>query len=85
MANYDKQKLRHYIDVVSFVVDDTKLFLDTHPDSAEALEYFNQYSNARNRALKEYASCFGPLTVDTASGNRKWQWATEPWPWEMEG
>lgn len=85
MANYDKHKLRHYIDVVSFVVDDTKLFLDTHPDNKEALEHFENYSNARKNAMKEYAEHFGPLTVDTASGDDYWQWVKHPWPWEMEG
>lgn len=85
MANYDKNKLRHYIDVVSFVVDDTKLFLDTHPDDAEALEHFDNYNNARNRAMQEYASHFGPMTISTASGDKGWQWAMQPWPWEMEG
>lgn len=85
MANYDRHKLRHYIDVVSFQVDDTKLFLDTHPDNREALSYLEQYNNARNKAMKEYSSCFGPLTIDTATCARGWQWACEPWPWEMEG
>lgn len=85
MPNYDKHKLRHYIDVVSFTVDDTKLFLDTHPEDREALEHFENYNNARKKAMKEYAEYFGPLTVDTASGRECWKWAMQPWPWEMEG
>lgn len=85
MANYDKQKLRHYIDAVSFAVDEAKLFLDTHPDDKEALEYFDNYNKARNRALSEYAIYFSPLTISTVSEDRCWQWAKDPWPWEMEG
>ena len=85
MANYDKSKLRHYIDVVSFAVDDTKLFLDTHPDDKEALEYFQQYNKARNQAVAEYSAYFGPLVIGEADCDREFKWATQPWPWEMEG
>ena len=85
MAGYDKNKLRHYIDVVSFVVDDTKLFLDTHPDNQEALVYFNNYNKARNQAVTEYSACFGPLVIAEASCDQEFKWATQPWPWEMEG
>jgi spore coat protein JB len=53
-------------------------------DDKEALEYFDNYNNARNRALNEYAAYFGPLTIANASCDRRWQWATDPWPWEME-
>ena len=84
MADYDRKKLMHYIDAVSFAVDDSKLFLDTHPEDKEALEYFDNYNNAINRALNQYAAYFGPLTISTASCDRSWQWAKEPWPWEME-
>ncbi|MDO4555063.1 MAG: spore coat protein CotJB [Lachnospiraceae bacterium] len=85
MAGYDKKKLLYYINAVSFAVDDSKLFLDTHPDNKEALEYFDNYNKARNRALNEYAACFGPLTIATAVCDRSYEWANQPWPWEMEG
>ena len=87
MAGYDKNKLRHYIDVVSFVVDDTKLFLDTHPHHKEALEYFHKYNQLRNEALKEYATYYGPLTLETATAScsDRWNWINEPWPWQEGG
>lgn len=85
MVNYDKDKLRHYIDVASFAVDEAKLFLDTHPDDKEALEYFNHYNKTRKHAVAEYSACFGPLVVEEADCEKEFQWATKPWPWEMEG
>ena len=85
MVNYDKNKLRHYIDVVSFAVDETKLFLDTHPNDKEALEYFEKYNKARNQAVAEYSAHFGPLVISEVSCDREFNWATQPWPWEMEG
>lgn len=85
MRGIDQKKLMDYINAVSFAVDEAKLFLDTHPDDKEALEYFNNYNKARNQALREYAAHFGPLTISTATNDRCWEWAKQPWPWEMEG
>lgn len=85
MANYDKKKLLHYIDVVSFAVDDAKLYLHIHPDDKEALEFFDDYNKARNRAMSEYGAYFGPLTIAEATCDNEFQWSTQAWPWEMEG
>ena len=85
-CNMNQQNLKCYIDFVSFAALDCAMFLDTHPESKEALEYFEYYTNARKQALKEYSSRFSPLTLDTVpKGTDFWAWANEPWPWEMEG
>lgn len=83
MMNKSRQEMLQYINEVSFVVDDTKLFLDTHLDNNEALEHFCKYSRMRNDALKEYARLYGPLTVDLVSESNEntWTWTEEPWPW----
>ena len=88
MTNQPSRKeLLHYINVVSFAVDDVMLFLDTHPCNEQALAYFDEYSKLRNQALKEYAKCYGPLTIDTASSTcgDRWKWINEPWPWQEGG
>ena len=82
---YSKKELLDYINVVSFAVDDVKLYLDTHPTDEAAIEYFNNYQKARNQALEEYAAAFGPLTIDTAVIRSEFTWATQHWPWEWEG
>ena len=71
-----RQEMLHHINVVSFAVDDIKLFLNTHPDNQEALNYYQEYSRLRNEALKKYAEEFGPLTVDYAmrSDSYTWKW-----------
>ena len=61
-----RRDLLQWINVVSFAVDDVKLFLDTHPCNSQALAFFEECQEQRNRALKEYARYYGPLTVDTA-------------------
>lgn len=42
-----KKELLEWINIVSFAVDDVKLFLDTHPNCTEALDFFDEFkSNA---------------------------------------
>ena len=43
-----RKDLLCWINIVSFAVDDVKLFLDTHPEDSEALAYFHEYSKLRN-------------------------------------
>lgn len=52
----NRRELLNYINEISFAVDDTKLFLDTHPWDQNALLFFNECSRKRNEALREYAS-----------------------------
>lgn len=83
----DSRRLMDIINQASFAVDDTKLFLDTHPCDEEALAYFKEYSKVREHAMKEYARLYGPLTMDTASESctNQWKWVKQPWPWQIGG
>ena len=40
-----KEKLLYDIGVVSFVVVDLGLYLDTHPTDCKAMEYYNHYNH----------------------------------------
>ena len=83
----NRKELMHQINLASFMVDDIKLYLDTHPEDMEAMECFNEYSRIRNNLLVEYAKMYGPLTVDLAveSCADRWNWICEPWPWQEGG
>ena len=79
-----KKELLEWINIVSFAVDDVKLFLDTHPNCTEALEFFDEFKKQRVQALKEYAKY--PLTLDTATTQMDyWKWINDPWPWQEGG
>ena len=43
MNQMNRQQLFSLINTVSFAVDDLLLFLDTHPDDAEAIKAFHHY------------------------------------------
>ena len=66
MSKMEQKNLLFYIDAVSFAALDASLYLDTHPNDAEALEYFHHFNKARQQALHEYAVRFGPLTLNGA-------------------
>ena len=85
--NQQREMLLKKINEVSFAVDDILLFLDTHPDCQEALDFYRQNVAIRKEALSEYARLYGPLTIDTAddSCTRSWEWIQQPFPWEMKG
>ena len=85
--NQQREMLLKKINEVSFAVDDILLFLDTHPDCQEALDFYRQNVAIRKEALSEYARLYGPLTIDTAddSCSRSWEWIQQPFPWEMKG
>ncbi len=80
----EQEKLLHDIGVLSFVVTELSLYLDTHPTDRNALEYFRHYNRMANQARQEYSAKYTPLTISCvdASDCNNWQWALTPMPWE---
>lgn len=73
-----------YINEVSFAVNDMVLYLDTHPCDEKALAFCKEHVKKRDKALREYAALYGPLTIDTTDDvkSKSWEWVMQPWPWE---
>ena len=84
--NVDEKKLLSIIDKASFAMDDTRLFLDTHPDSKEAAAFFRKMEKIRNEAIKEYEIHCGPMLAyhSSATGDGVWNWNEGPLPWNNE-
>lgn len=74
--------LRNYIDEVSFALNDVTLYLDTHPNDIEALEYYQRYKKQREQAVSEYEKCYGPLCAYNVNSDNRWTWVDGAWPWE---
>lgn len=72
------------ITTVSFTVDELRLFLDTHPDNAEALALFNSNAKKRRELMREYTDKYGPLDAYSENTFDGWSWNTAPMPWETE-
>lgn len=67
---------------LSFAKCETELFLDTHPDCRQALDYYHRILAELEAACLEYQANHGPLTADQSSTER-WDWVDTPWPWQM--
>lgn len=78
----NKEQLYHDIGIVSFVLTELSLYLDTHPTDRNAIEYFNHYNRIRHQMIKEFSMKYFPLTLDLAENNKEWRWGDAPLPWE---
>ena len=77
-----KDQMLHDIGIVSFVLVELTLYLDTHPFDREAMEYFNHYSRIKNQMEKEFSQKFFPLNMSMAESSKEWRWGAAPLPWE---
>jgi len=82
MDDKGREKLFACITATSFVLDELRLFLDTHPTDRAALEHWDRVSKVRNEAVNEYTMCFGPIESYRVVNDCEWAWVEEPWPWE---
>lgn len=82
MAVNCKADLMQRITELSFVLDEMRLFLDTHPACREGLEFYNKYAALRADAVADYTRLYGPIRFYDLTDANKWQWVCDPWPWE---
>lgn len=77
------------IQKVSFMADDLRLYMDTHPEDAEGLKLLKTVLKRRKELLREYALQFYPLTMDCMADIYEedpesvcYCWQKGPVPWE---
>lgn len=79
-ANHLMKKIREY----DFAITETSLFLDTHPNNAKAVNYYNNLRLEREKYYNEYEKTYGPITMYGNTDSSNWNWTNGPWPWEKE-
>lgn len=93
VCDAEKQKMREalltQIQEVSFVLDDIRLYLDTHPEDENGLSLFKSYLAKRRELVSEFSKAFYPLTMDCMAGlyennpqSSCYCWQKGPMPWE---
>lgn len=82
MQPMNQQELCEWVMMLGFCTYDMLLYLDTHPDDEEALNYFNQSKELYNSAKKSYEERYGTLSAFTDQPLDSWDWNTAPMPWE---
>lgn len=80
----DRNRLLRAVSALGFSMVDLHLFLNTHPDNADALNLYNQYRQKYLAAASEYESKYGPLTAMNGAVGNRWKWVDSPWPWEPD-
>lgn len=78
----EREQLFTQIQQHEFALIDASLFLDTNPNDAAALAYFNEIQAAYWTAVTDYQARFGPLTAKGGNYTDSWTWVNDPWPWE---
>lgn len=82
MAMTEQQNMMRRLQVQSFVLDDVRLYLDTHPDDQRALAYYQKYRKLKEQTEVEYVRAFGPINSCQVDSDTRWTWVDTPWPWE---
>lgn len=74
---------------VSFMLDDIRLYMDTHPQDTCGLQFLKQAVQKRKELLKEFALKYYPLTADCMADSYAqnpetdcYCWEKGPMPWE---
>lgn len=79
----EREQLLKKLQTIDFTLFEIGLYLDSHPDNAEALKAFRDYSEERDRYKKEYEQSFGPLSAGSGGSGDYWDWVATPFPWEI--
>lgn len=80
----NQEQLLRDIGIVSFVVTELTLYLDTHPYDRNAMEYFNHYNRMKNQMEREFSQKYYPLNISLVECSKDWSWGAAPLPWEGE-
>ncbi|MCD8509287.1 MAG: spore coat protein CotJB [Bacillus sp. (in: Bacteria)] len=69
------------LQAIDFVLVDLTLYLDTHPHDYNAIQQFNDCSQARRNLKNKFEEKFGPLQqYGNSYSNYPWNWNDPPWP-----
>ncbi len=71
------------IQMSTFALVETNLFLDSHPSDTDALSALKRYNRERSEAIAEYEKRFGALFIGSATCV-PYSYVTQPFPWETE-
>lgn len=78
----DHRELLHNLQRIEFAMVEVNLYLNAHPDCAEALAQYANLQNMHKNALAEYEAVCGPIMAQN-NNSETWDWVRTPWPWEM--
>ena len=69
------------LQTMSFALQELALYLDTHQQDKEALEFYRTMQKMYAECKEQYEATCGPLTHMSPTGD-EYKWLCDPWPWE---
>ena len=69
------------LQTMAFTIQELALYLDTHPNDAQALELYRSFQRMYHDAQMHYAKECGPMNHKTPRSG-PYCWLKGPWPWE---
>lgn len=81
----EKDKLLYNIQMYTFALKDLILYLDIYNDDKYCLKKFNEYSMELEKFKDKYNRSYGPLCAFDSDNLNKWEWISNPWPWDKGG
>ena len=69
---------------LDFVVQELKLYLDTHPDDQEAFAALQTCIRLSREGRKRYVERYGAITIDDMRCAESFTWVDQPWPWQWK-
>ena len=85
MEMSSREKMLRRVQMYGFAMNDAALFLDSHPNSREGLDYYRKQKALYDKSASEFAAKYGPLEKSSIPSDAdNWDWVSDPWPWEYD-
>lgn len=78
----ERDRLLREIQMCSFYMTDLQLYLNTHPNCANARKMYRQHAERQKMLQERYVAQYGPILAEQAGCGDTWDWVSAPWPWE---
>jgi spore coat protein JB len=69
---------------IEFAVHELTLYLDTHGGDREAFALMKKLLALNKEGRERYARAYGPLVTGELALQESFNWASQPWPWDMD-
>lgn len=77
----NQNELLEQLQIYDFALQEAALFLNSHPEDANALNYYHIVQDASKQLRNQYQAQYGPFS-NRENDENKWMYINGKWPWE---
>lgn len=82
--NQSMETLYAKLQKLDFAIVELALYLDSYPDNAAALDYYQKLIAEREAVSTAYAIGGCPMTILDNKNPNLWEWGQRSWPWQND-